>query len=680
MWVCKKCGTSNSNNTQNCTSCGSKKPESERSKKRLSAITIGLIAVIILMAAIIAVLVVKQRPNQYAEQSPEIGASTASSAESQTPSPTPEPTPAPTPTPKPTPTPLPVPDLSGYYTGDTFTFGLYEQDNNLDNGPEPIEWIVLTRNGDRILALSMKALYGRKFNKNVNSTWENCSLRTWLNNDFLNDAFNPVELAMIPTVTVSAEKNPKQPQTPAGNATKDKVFLLSMNEGTKYLKGKSYLKCYPTKYAVANGCNKDDKTGECWWWFRTPGINTKRAVFYSVNSRKIYDRGYGVHQKGGAVRPAIWIDLSVAPVITPAPAESDISWTMENGILTVGGTGAMDKLYSDSDDSSSDYSPWSDFGKGITEVIIQDGVTSIGNGAFRDYESICKVTIPSSVTYIGEEAFYCTGLSSVTIPRSVAYIGIDAFADCESLKSINVDPNNLYYSSSGGVLFDKNKTTLIQAPCALSGTYEVPEGVITLGCNKGDSSLDEHLLYNYSGFCNCNISALILPASVKIVNDCCFWGCDNLKDVYFAGNLADRKLIKISVMENYLFEDAEWHYDISAGGQTGRVLGIIDMDYVLLHSKNDAARDKYVADLCSKLGLNLDDYSRYTYVSTEFMWASLPLSRELIMDEGCTTIIINDYYDTDEPYKAADELAEEFPNVAVILAKDPNYAPPYRYK
>ena len=194
---------------------------------------------------------------------------------------------------------------------------MYEQDNNLDNGPEPIEWIVLARNGDRILALSKKALYGRKFNNNVNSTWENCSLRTWLNDNFLKDAFDPVELAMIPTVVVSAENNPNQPKTPAGNATKDKVFLLSMNEGTKYLKGRSYIKCYPTEYAVANGCNRDDKTGECWWWFRTPGINTKRAVFYSVNSRKIYDRGYGVHQKGGAVRPAIWIDLSVNPVIFP---------------------------------------------------------------------------------------------------------------------------------------------------------------------------------------------------------------------------------------------------------------------------------------------------------------------------------------------------------------------------
>ena len=229
-----------------------------------------------------------------------------------TPSPTPEPTPTPTPkpTPKPTPTPIPTPNLSGLNVGDEFTFGCWEQDNNLNNGKEPIEWIVLAKVNNRLLVLSKKALVGHKFNKNENTTWETCSLRTWLNGEFLSNAFSDVELGMIPTVTVSADKNPKQPQTPAGNSTKDKIFLLSMNEGNKYLKGKPYLKCYPTKYAVANGCNRDSKTGECWWWFRTPGINRTRAVFYSVNSRKIYDRGYGVHQKGGAVRPAMWINFS----------------------------------------------------------------------------------------------------------------------------------------------------------------------------------------------------------------------------------------------------------------------------------------------------------------------------------------------------------------------------------
>ena len=571
-------------------------------------------------------------------------------------------------------------NLKSLKVGEVFTFGAYEQDNNLDNGKEPIEWIVLTKNGSRILALSKKALYGRKFNKNVNSTWENCSLRTWLNNEFLNDAFSPGELAMIPTVTVSAEKNPKQPKTPAGKATKDKVFLLSMNEGTKYLKGKSYLKCYPTEYAVANGCNRDDKTGECWWWFRTPGINTKRAVFYSVNSRKIYDRGYGVHQKGGAVRPAIWIDTAAAPTSAasspPAAATTNsVNWAFENGVLTISGTGAMTNYYTYSSIDNADIPPWDDFHNDVKTVIVKEGITAIGNGAFREFEALRNVSIPSSVTYIGEEAFYHTGLTSVTIPQSVAYIGIDAFAACGSLSAINVVANNRYYSSSGGVLFDKNKTTLIQAPGALSGAYEIPEGVTIIGCTRSEELLkrNEHMFYNWSGFCGCAITCIKIPASVKIIHDCAFWDCQSLTDVYYAGTIADSKLISIGSGENWLLQEAKWHYSTSAGGQTGQVLGIIDMDYVLRHSKNNEARDKYVAELCRKLGLNINDYSRYTFVSTEFLWASHPLSRELIMDEGCTTIIINDYHDSDEPYKAADALAQEFPDVAVILANDPDY-------
>ena len=93
--------------------------------------------------------------------------------------------------------------------GDTLVFGTYEQDNDTTNGKEDIEWLVLTKENNKILVVSDKALDCKPYNQSRDYvTWETCSLRNWLNNDFINAAFTAEERAMIPTVTVSADMNP----------------------------------------------------------------------------------------------------------------------------------------------------------------------------------------------------------------------------------------------------------------------------------------------------------------------------------------------------------------------------------------------------------------------------------------------------------------------------------------
>ena len=99
--------------------------------------------------------------------------------------------------------------------GDIVYFGTYEQDNDTTNGKEDIEWLVLAKKGNRILVISDKALDRQPYNSSrTRVTWETCTFRKWLNNDFINAAFSDDENAMIPTVTVSADKNPEYDTDP----------------------------------------------------------------------------------------------------------------------------------------------------------------------------------------------------------------------------------------------------------------------------------------------------------------------------------------------------------------------------------------------------------------------------------------------------------------------------------
>ena len=118
---------------------------------------------------------------------------------------------------------------------------------------------------------------------------------------------------------------------------------------------------------------------------------------------------------------------------------SNLTWTYESATntLTISGNGGMSYY------TSSTNVPWSSFRSSIRTVVIQNGVTSIGDNAFNGCSGLTSVTIPNSVTSIGESAFnWCSGLTSVTIPNSVTSIGYYAFRDCRGLTSVTI-PNSV---------------------------------------------------------------------------------------------------------------------------------------------------------------------------------------------------------------------------------------------
>lgn len=198
--------------------------------------------------------------------------------------------------------------------GDAVYFGAYEQDNNTSNGKEDVEWIVLAKENEKALVISKHALDCQQYNTSYTDvTWETCPLRKWMNGTFLNNAFSTEEQAQIQNTTVSADKNPEYNTNP-GNATTDKVFLLSINEVEKYFNSDEARKCAPTAYAKTQGAYTSDsnKTASgaatCWWWLRSPGGTQDSAATVHADG-SVGCGGDYVDCDIDAVRPALWINL-----------------------------------------------------------------------------------------------------------------------------------------------------------------------------------------------------------------------------------------------------------------------------------------------------------------------------------------------------------------------------------
>ena len=151
-------------------------------------------------------------------------------------------------------------------------------------------------------------------------------------------------------------------------------------------------------------------------------------------------------------------------------------------------------------------------------------VKQIGEKAFRTCRSLQSFSVPSGVKVLPEHLFNdCTGLQSVTIPASVEEIYTSAFEYCSSLKTITVNSQNANYSSSGGVLYNKNKSVLLYASCGLSGTYTVPASVKVI---------------DYAAFGHCyNLENVIIPEGVTEIGHYAFWYCYNLKSLHIPASV-----------------------------------------------------------------------------------------------------------------------------------------------
>lgn len=168
--------------------------------------------------------------------------------------------------------------------GDIIEFGSYEQDNNTSNGKEPIEWLVLEKNENRIFVISKQCLDEQPYNTTYcEVTWETCTLRKWLNDNFFNNAFSKEEQRQILTTVVDGTMISYGKSE--GTDTKDKIFLLDWN----------YHSLLPN-------------TGSDWW---TIPKGDAKTYAYRFMPNKFAGYYYPTDvDEVHAVRPVMWIDLS----------------------------------------------------------------------------------------------------------------------------------------------------------------------------------------------------------------------------------------------------------------------------------------------------------------------------------------------------------------------------------
>jgi hypothetical protein len=190
--------------------------------------------------------------------------------------------------------------------GDIVYWGRYEQDNRVENGKEIIQWLVLDKKQNQMLLLSEKSLDEKPYNmKAADVTWETCTLRDWLNNTFIHEAFSSGEKSVIIRTELINEDNAEF-GTDGGNNTFDNVFILSLNEVKIYLPEEASRLGSETTFAIFQYGNLNVNFPT--WWLRSPGIDNNRAMTVAETGEIMTDGSFVDFNE--PIRPAIWVDLS----------------------------------------------------------------------------------------------------------------------------------------------------------------------------------------------------------------------------------------------------------------------------------------------------------------------------------------------------------------------------------
>ncbi|MBQ5969879.1 MAG: leucine-rich repeat domain-containing protein [Clostridia bacterium] len=214
------------------------------------------------------------------------------------------------------------------------------------------------------------------------------------------------------------------------------------------------------------------------------------------------------------------VPFAFAEPIDSGTCGDDLTWILgEDGTLTISGSGEMDS-WADTDEV-----PWADYVSVITAVVIESGVTSIGDGAFVTCDSMEEIAFPDTLESIGSAFAYCSALQTVEIPDGVTEIADSAFMACTGITEFKVSPYNyIFCSDDAGVLYNKEKTNLIQYPLGREETsFAIPDTVNTV---------------SQSAFTGSNLTEITIPTGVLYINEGAFDGCEALKDVYYAGTQA----------------------------------------------------------------------------------------------------------------------------------------------
>ncbi len=229
---------------------------------------------------------------------------------------------------------------------------------------------------------------------------------------------------------------------------------------------------------------------------------------------------------------------------------ASVYWKLQNGVMTISGTGAMDDYYTISDLETgevlkSNEQPWYDIRGYIDEVVITEGITTVGKNSFEGCYYLEKITIADSVKTIREGSFAnCkdlkeinlgSGIESVednafwyspavllTFPRTLKKLSQYSLGGMWSLENIYVEDGNKIYRSKDGVLFSDNGKTLFSYPAGRQGAYRVPDGTVKIASEA---------------FAQSDIINISFPDTVTEIEESAFWQCGKLTEITFPKNL-----------------------------------------------------------------------------------------------------------------------------------------------
>lgn len=259
------------------------------------------------------------------------------------------------------------------------------------------------------------------------------------------------------------------------------------------------------------------------------------------------------------------IILFVLSLFTYGAVHADVSWKMsDDGTLTIFGT----KM----DDYELNNAPWSFRRNIIKKVIIKDGVTNIGEGAFCYCRNLTSITIPNTVESIGKGAFaYCSSLVSITIPNSVTSIGISVFYDCSSLTSITI-PNSVTNIGIGFLRKCPNLNSIKVEPgnakydsrnnC--NAIIETQSNMLIVGC--GNTIIPNSVTsIGNSAFDGCtDLTSITIPNSVKSIGVLAFNDCSNLTSITIPKsviNIGDAAFQRCTGLTSLKVEEGNAIYD-----------------------------------------------------------------------------------------------------------------------
>ncbi|MBQ3193870.1 MAG: leucine-rich repeat protein [Oscillospiraceae bacterium] len=307
----------------------------------------------------------------------------------------------------------------------------------------------------------------------------------------------------------------------------------------------------------------------------------------------------------------------------------NLCWELDDeGTLRIFGTGDMWSYLGEDI-----YTPWYEYRALIKNVVLEDGVSSIGDAAFAYCEEITDISIADTVESIGFNAIFgCRKLISITIPKSVTTISYKAINTCLSLQEIIVDAENTAYTSVNGVLFTKNMDRLVKYPEAKQeASYTIPEETRIIGsmaftdCRLTEIiTHDEITTIEYCAFANTPITSFTIPPQVTVIEGLLFQ-CSSLTSITIPVN--------ITAIKHGAFTMCDQLEEIIFQGDAPEFFGevFVGVTAVAAFPTNN---ETWVDEVFQNYGGTITWIGYEPEICDEHTWGDV----EVIIDPGCTGV------------------------------------------